>query len=58
MEKLSELNYTSKLAREWINLIENGYTGPDGKVYKGYGTDNEVYWASVKKAKKYNKISD
>lgn len=58
MSKLSELDYTSKLAREWINLIENGYTGSDGKVYKGYGTENKVYWASVKKAQKFNKISD
>lgn len=58
MEKLSDLNYTSKLAREWINVIQNGYTGSDGKVYKGYGTENKAYWASVKKAKKYNKIYD
>ena len=56
MNKLSDLDYTSKLAREWINLIENGYTDSDGKVYKGYGTKNKAYWASVKKAEKYNQI--
>lgn len=55
-DKLSNLSYTQRLAQEWINVIQNGYTDSDGKVYKGYGTENKAYWASVKKAKKYNQI--
>lgn len=55
-DKLSNLSYTQRLAQEWINVIQNGYTDSDGKKHKGYGTENQPYWASVKKAKKYNQI--
>ena len=55
-DKLSNLSYTQRLAQEWINVIQNGYTGSDGKVYKGYGTENKAYWASVNSVKKYNQI--
>ena len=55
-DKLSNLSYTQRLAQEWINVIQNGYTDSDGKVYKGYGTKNKAYWACVKKAEKYNQI--
>lgn len=55
-DKLSNLSYTRRLAQEWINVIQNGYTDSDGKVYKGYGTENKAYWASVNSSKKYNQI--
>ena len=54
-DKLSDLSYTQRLAQEWINVIQNGYTDSKG-TYKGYGTENQPYWASVKKEKKYNQI--
>ena len=55
-DKLSNLSYTRRLAQEWINVIQNGYTDSEGKKYKGYGTDNQPYWASVNSFKKYNQI--
>ena len=55
-DKLSDLSYTQRLAQQWINVIQNGYTDSDGKVYKGYGTENKAYWASVNSFKKYNQI--
>ena len=55
-DKLSNLSYTQRLAQEWINVIQNGYTDSKGEKHKGYGTENQPYWASVKKAKKYNQI--
>lgn len=54
-DKLSNLSYTQRLAQEWINVIQNGYTDSKG-THKGYGTENQPYWASVNSFKKYNRI--
>ena len=54
-DKLSDLSYTQRLAQEWINVIQNGYTDSKG-THKGYGTENQSYWASVNSSKKYNQI--
>ena len=55
-DKLSNLSYTQRLAQEWINVIQNGYTDSKGEKHKGYGTENQPYWASVNSFKKYNQI--
>ena len=55
-DKLSNLSYTQRLAQEWINVIQNGYTDSKGKKHDGYGTENQPYWASVNSVKKYNQI--
>ena len=45
ISKLSELTYTQNLAQEWIDVIK-----------RGYGSNNQAYWASVNSFKKYNQI--
>lgn len=45
ISKLSELTYTQNLAQEWIDVIK-----------RGYGSNNQAYWASVNSFKKYNRI--